>query len=105
LEFGQQTPRLLKHRGRKLNTFRVKTEKNKNKRNFLLVGSSHRREVSPMVQGNVETKYDMGSIFKPNDPHAKFFEDILKIHKGLTKQDHITIVGGLGKSLDRNCHH
>jgi hypothetical protein len=29
----------------------------------------------------------------------------LKIHKGLTKQDHITIVGGLGKSLDRNCHH
>jgi hypothetical protein len=31
------------------------------------------------------------SIFKANDPHAK---GLRKIHKGLTKQDHIIIVGG-----------
>jgi hypothetical protein len=50
LEFGQQTPRLLKQRGRKLKSFRVKTEESKNKRNLLLLGSSQGREISPMVQ-------------------------------------------------------
>jgi hypothetical protein len=61
------------------------TEKNKNKRILLLLGSSNGREIGPMVQENLGTKYDMCSIFKPSDPHAKVVEDIGKICKGLTK--------------------
>jgi hypothetical protein len=60
----------LKHRGRKPKSFTVKTQKNKNKRYILLLGSSHAREIGPMVQENLGTKYDMCSIFKPNYPHA-----------------------------------
>jgi hypothetical protein len=55
-----------------------------------------------MVQENMGNKYDMSSIFKPSDPHAKVVQDIGKIRKGLTKQDHIIILGGPGNSLDRN---
>jgi hypothetical protein len=55
-----------------------------------------------MLQENLGTKYDMCSIFKPSDPHAKLVMDIGNIYKGLTKQDHIIIVGGPGNSLDRN---
>jgi hypothetical protein len=39
------------------------------------------------------------SIFKPSDPHAKVVEDIRKIRKELTKQDHIILVGGPGNKL------
>jgi hypothetical protein len=42
------------------------------------------------------------STFKPNAPLAKVVEDLGKVGKGLTKQDHIVIVGGPGNSLDRN---
>jgi hypothetical protein len=90
----------------KLISFTVKTENNKNKRNLLLLGSSHGREIGPMVQENLDTKYYMCSIFKPSDPDAKVVEDIGKFCKGLTKQDHhIIIVGGPGNSLDRNYHY
>ncbi|PNF16230.1 hypothetical protein B7P43_G15297, partial [Cryptotermes secundus] len=41
---------------------------------------------------------------KPNALLAKFVEDLGKLGKGLTKQDHI-IVGGPGNSLDRNYHY
>jgi hypothetical protein len=76
----------------------VKNEKNKNKINLLLLGRSNGRKIGPMAQENVGTKNDMCRIFKKSDPHAKVLEDIGKIHKGLTKEDHIIIVGGPGKS-------
>jgi hypothetical protein len=51
------------------------------------------------------TKFDMSGIFKPNAALAKVVEDIGKLVKGLTKQDHIIIVGGPGNSLERNYHY
>jgi hypothetical protein len=39
----------------KLISFTAKTEKNKNKRNVLLLGSSHGKEIGPMVQENLGT--------------------------------------------------
>jgi hypothetical protein len=68
----------------------VKTEK-KNK--MLLLGSSHAREIGPMLQDNLGTKSDICSthIFKPNVPLAKA-EDIPKLGRNLTKQEHIIIV-------------
>jgi hypothetical protein len=59
LKIGQQTPVLLKHKGREPKSFTVKTEKNKRK--ILLLGSSHGRETGPMLQENLETKSDMDS--------------------------------------------
>jgi hypothetical protein len=40
--------------------------------------------------------------FKPNAPLANVVEDLRKLGKDLTKQDHIIIMGGPGNSLDRN---
>jgi hypothetical protein len=74
LEISQQTPVVLKHKGRELKSFTVKTERNKRK--ILLLGSSHGREIGPMLPENLGTKSDMGSIFKPNAPLAKALEDI-----------------------------
>jgi hypothetical protein len=51
------------------------------------------------------TIFDVCSIFKPNASIAKVVEDIGKLGKGLTKPDHIIIVGGPGKSRDRNFHY
>jgi hypothetical protein len=83
----------------------MKTEKNKNKRKILLLGSSHGRKVGPILQENLSTKFDVCSIFKPNASLAKIVEDIGTLGKGLTEQDHIILVGGPGNSLDRNFHY
>ncbi|KDR19419.1 hypothetical protein L798_06193 [Zootermopsis nevadensis] len=55
-----------------------------------------------MLNENLGNKFDIVSIFKPNAPLANVIEDLGKLGKGLTKQDHILIVGGPGNSLDRN---
>jgi hypothetical protein len=94
----------LKHKGRELKSFTVKTEKDKNKRKILLLGSSHGREIGPMLQENLGTEFDVCSIFKPNTPLAKVV-DIGKLGKGLAKQDHTIVVGGPGNSLERNYHY
>jgi hypothetical protein len=99
LDVGQQSPVLLKHECREVKSFAGKTE---SKRKILLLGSSHGREIGPMLQENLGTKFDTVSIFKPNAPLEKVAEDLGKLGKGLTKQDHIVIAGGPGNSLDRN---
>jgi hypothetical protein len=96
---------MLKHKGRELKSFPVKTQENKNKRNTLLLGSSHGKEIGPMLQENLGTKFEVHSIFKPNAPLVYVFEDMQKLGKGLMKQDHIIIVGGQEKSLERNYHY
>jgi hypothetical protein len=58
-----------------------------------------------MFQENLGTKCDICSISIPNAPLAKVAEDTGKLGKGLTKQDHIILVGGQGNSLDRNYHY
>ncbi|PNF27593.1 hypothetical protein B7P43_G02276 [Cryptotermes secundus] len=58
-----------------------------------------------MPQENLETKFDLCSIFKPNAALANVAEDIGKLGKGLAKQEHVNTVGGPGKSLDRNYHY
>jgi hypothetical protein len=95
----------LKHKGRELKSVTVKTEKNKNKRKILLLGSSHGREICPMLQENLGAKFDVCSIIKPNARLSKVVGDTGKLGKCLTEQDIIIIVGGPGNSLDRNCHY
>jgi len=55
-----------------------------------------------LLQENLGSKFEICSIFKPNVPLAKVVEDIRKLGKDLTKQDHTVIVGGAGNSLDIN---
>jgi hypothetical protein len=74
----------------------------KEKRKILLLGSSHGRDIEPMLKEDMGNKFDIVSTFKPNAPLTKVVEDLGKLGKGLTKQDHIAIVGGPGNSLDRN---
>jgi hypothetical protein len=76
--------------------------KTESKTKILLLGSSHGRDIGPMLKENLGTKFYIVSIFKPNAPLAKVVEDLGKLGTGLTKQDHIVIVGGPGNSLDRN---
>jgi hypothetical protein len=104
LEIDKQIPVLLKHKDRELKSFTVKTEKNKNKMKALLLGSSRGREIGPMSQENLGTKFDICSIFKPNAPLAKAAEDIKNFNKDLTMQDHI-MVGRPANSLERNHHY
>jgi hypothetical protein len=102
LEAAQQSPVLLKHGSRERKLF---IEKNKSKGKILLLGSSHARGIGPMLKENLGSKFDICSIFKPNAPLENVVEDIGKLGKDLTKQDHIIIVGGPGNSLDRNYHY
>jgi hypothetical protein len=55
-----------------------------------------------VLKENLGNKFDTVRIFKPNAPLAKVVDDLGKLGKGLTKKDHIVIVGGPGNSLDRN---
>jgi hypothetical protein len=45
------------------------------------------------------------SIFKPNASLENIVEDLANLGKGLTKKDHIVIVGGPGNNLERNHHY
>jgi hypothetical protein len=54
-----------------------------------------------MLKESLGKGFDIVSIFKPNAPLANV-EDLAKLGKDLTKQDHIVVVGGPGNSLDRN---
>jgi hypothetical protein len=47
----------------------------------------------------------MMTIFKANVTLAKVVEDLGKLGKDLTKQDHIIIVGGPGNNLDRDYYY
>jgi hypothetical protein len=52
-----------------------------------------------MLRETFGSNFEVSSIFKP-----KVDEDLGKHGKGITKQDHIVIVGGPGISLDRQYH-
>ena len=112
LEVDQQSPGLLKHVDQEVRSLakkakyqEIKTSKIKKlqnqKRKIVLLGSSHGRNIGPMLQEKLGTEYIVTSIFKPNAPLANVIEDLGNLGKDLTKQDHIVIVGGPGNSLDR----
>jgi hypothetical protein len=67
------------------------------KRKILLLGSSHVRDIGPMLQENLGTEYEVTSIFKPNAPLALFIEHLGNLGKDLTKEDLIVRVGGPGR--------
>jgi hypothetical protein len=71
----------------------------------LFLGSSHGRNTGTMLQGNLGNKFYTISIFELNAPLSGVVVDLRKLGKGLTKQDHIVIVGGPGKSLDRKYYY
>jgi hypothetical protein len=58
-----------------------------------------------MLQDHLGTDYDVTSILKPTAPLANVVEDLKKLGKNLTNRDHVFIVGGPGKRLDRNSHY
>jgi hypothetical protein len=94
---------LLKHNDMKIRSPTVKSKTQKKK--ILLLGSSHGRDIGPMLQTHLGTEYEVTSIFKPNAPLENVVEDLANLGKDLTKKDHIIIVGGPGNSLERNCHY
>jgi hypothetical protein len=75
------------------------------KRKILLLGGSHGRGIGLMLQETLDSNFEVSSVVKPNAPLAKVVEDLGKLVKGLSKQDHIVIVGGPGNSLDRHYHY
>ena len=99
LSVGQQSQVLSEHEGKKVMSV---AKKARSKRKILLLGSSHGREIGPMLKEGLGDRFDIVSIIKPNAPLANVVEDLGKLGKDLTKQDHIIIVGGPGNSLDRN---
>jgi hypothetical protein len=58
-----------------------------------------------MIQESLYTEYEVTRIFNPSAPLANVVQDIGNPGEDLTKQDHIIIVGWLGKNLDRNYHY
>jgi hypothetical protein len=52
-----------------------------------------------MLRENLGNKFDTISIFKPNAPLAKVADDLRKVGIGITKQDHVIIVGGQLRAL------
>jgi hypothetical protein len=99
LDFGQENQVLLKHECSKV---RSVAEQAGSKRKILLLGTSHGSEIGLMLKESLGKRFDIVSTFKPNAPLANVVEDLGKLGKDLTKQDHIVIVGGPGNSLDRN---
>jgi hypothetical protein len=103
LEVDQQSQGLLKHEDMKVKSPTGKSKSQKKK--ILLLGSSHGRDIGPMLQKHLGTEYEVTSIFKPNAPLENVVEDLANLRKDLTKKYHIGIVGGPGKSLERNYHY
>jgi len=72
---------------------------------ILLLGSSHGRDIGPLLQNHLGTEYEVMSIFRPNAPLENIDEDLVNLGKDLTKKDHIVIMGGSGNSLERYYHY
>jgi hypothetical protein len=83
----------------------MRISKAKPKRKILVLGSSHGRSIRQRLQNAVGDAYAVTSIFKPNADLSSVTEDIGNLCKGLTKEDQVVIVGGLGNSLDRNLNY
>jgi hypothetical protein len=66
---------------------------------MILLGSIHGWGRRQMLQENLDSKFEVYSIFKPNSPLAKVVEDVRKLGKDLEKQDGIVNAGGAGNSL------
>jgi hypothetical protein len=100
LEADQQCRGLLEHED--INTKSLIGKSEKQKKKILLLGSSHGRDIGPMLQKHLGFEYEVTSTFKPNALLANVIEDLENLSKDLTKKDHIVIVGGPENSLDRN---
>ena len=99
LDLEQQSQGLLEQEGMKVTSLKGKSKVRRKK--ILLLGSSHGRDIGPMLQEHLGTEYEVTSIIKPNAP-LENVEDLENLGKDLTKKDRIVIVGGPGNSLDRN---
>jgi hypothetical protein len=95
----KQNQVLLKHECKKVKSIAKKVG---SKRKIVLLGSSHGREIGLMLKESLGKGFDIVGIFKPNTLLGNVVEDLGKLLKDLTKQDHIVVVGGPGNSLDRN---
>jgi hypothetical protein len=100
LEVDQQHQGLLEHEDIKTKLLMGKSKSQKKK--ILLLGSSHRQDIGPMLQKHLGSEYEVTSVFKPNALLANVVEDLKNLSKDLTKKDHIAIVRVPEKSLDSN---
>lgn len=109
LEVDQQNQGLLKHEDMKIKSLTGKSnskkkkereKKERKKKEKLLLGSSHERNIGPMLQKHLGTEYEVTSIFTPNVPLQNVVEDLGNLGK-----DRTVIEGGPGNNLDRNCHY
>jgi hypothetical protein len=103
LEADQQSPGLLKHVDQKVRPLAGKTKSQK--REIVLLGSSHGQDTGPMLQEKLGTEYEVTSIFKSNASLANVAEDLANLRKDLTKQDCVVIMRGPGNSLHSNFHY
>jgi hypothetical protein len=90
LENVQQSPGLLKQKVSGVITSVGKFERKKRK--IVLLGGSHGRGMGPMLQENLGSSFEVYSIFKPSAPPAKVVEDVGKLSKDFTKQNHIVML-------------
>jgi len=102
LEADHQNQGSLKHKDMKIKSL---TGKSVRKKKILLLGSSHGRNIGPLLQNHFGTEYEATSIFKPNARLENIVEDLENLGKDLTKKAHIVIVGGPENSLERNYHY
>jgi hypothetical protein len=68
VDVDQQYQILLGHKYKKAKSVAKKVG---NKRKILLLGSSHGREIGPMLKESLGKGFDIVSILKPNAPLAK----------------------------------
>jgi hypothetical protein len=69
---------------------------------ILLLGSSHARKTAHMIGKTLGKKFDIFGIVKPNAPLANVVENLGKLGKNCTNQNHIAIVRRPKNSLGRN---
>jgi len=84
LEADQQNQGSLKHKDMKIKSLTRKSNSQQEK--ILLLGSSHGRNIGPLLQNHLGTEYEVMSIFKPNAPLENIVEDLENLRKDLTKK-------------------
>ena len=85
LEVYQQNRGSLKHKDMKIKSLTGKSNSQKTK--ILLLGSSHGRNIGPLLQNHLGTEYEVTSIFKPNAPLENIVEGLQNLGKDLTKKE------------------
>jgi hypothetical protein len=83
LDIGQQSQVLLNHEHREVKSFAGKAE---SKRKILMLRNNHGRDIGPMLQENLGSKFVIISIFKPNASPSKVVQDWGNLVKAIPRK-------------------